>query len=210
MNRRKSTRGPQWQTNETATSPTQPSRPPTAQGRTPWRKEGLTVAAGTSADSTAGEAEADSETQATKEEVTDPKYERELEAYRHHITEARFDASKTFDKMLLTLGGGALGLSLTFLGSVARNPHRGSVKWLVLSWFVLVSVLLLTLMSQLTTQAAMTYILERIANGEPLDDDPPGGWRDTITGVFNYSAAGLFVLGVAFMVTFAFLNRPGA
>ena len=41
---------------------------------------------------------------------------------RQSLNDARFKVAETLDKALLTLSGGALGISMTFVKDIAKNP----------------------------------------------------------------------------------------
>ena len=57
----------------------------------------------------------------------------EFLAFRSKLTDWRFEVATSFDNALLTLSGGALGLSMTFLKDVSENPRR--IVILVIAWF---------------------------------------------------------------------------
>jgi hypothetical protein len=124
--------------------------------------------------------------------------------YRELLVNAHQSMAATFDKAIMTLSGGALGLSITFLHDVAPHPtHR---KLLATSWSCFVLSLLVTLISFVTSQAA---IKARIAE---LDDDssaPRAWWRPDSgkwTTWLNLSSAALLIAGAVFLVLFALYN----
>ena len=82
----------------------------------------------------------------------------EKEAYykiRQSYDEAELEASGRYDKWILTLSGGALGLSITFIEKLAKNPTPETLFWPKLSWGCLVISLLAALLSLVTSQSAI-------------------------------------------------------
>jgi hypothetical protein len=75
-------------------------------------------------------------------------------SYRDWLVKAHHVASQDFDKALMALSGGALGISLAFIHDVALHPHRKG--WLEVSWGSLAASLLLILVSFLTSQSALS------------------------------------------------------
>jgi heme exporter protein D len=122
------------------------------------------------------------------------------DAYREMLVAAHQKSSESYDKALMTLAGGALALSITFLHDIAPKPvHKG---WLAWSWALLALSLLLTVASFLLSQKA---ILREIAKRDAHDASPANRWtRGTTT--LNVLSGLLFILGVSCLVRFAFYN----
>jgi hypothetical protein len=131
--------------------------------------------------------------------------EREQDAlaeHRRHLVTALHTASQDFDKAVMTLAAGALGVSIAFVNSVAPNPR--ATFWLGLAWALFGTSLVFILASFITSQQAIRWEIEH------LQDDPPQDrpWKST-TRNLNYGAATAFVLGVCSLVVFALLNLGG-
>jgi hypothetical protein len=121
--------------------------------------------------------------------------------YRQALVEAHQKSSEAYDKAVMTLAGGALGISLAFVHQVAPNPtHKG---WLAWSWGLLALSLLLIFASFLASQwAILRQIKER--DGQevwPRWDVP--GWMTT---TLNLTSGAAFIMGVACLVRFAWFN----
>ena len=98
----------------------------------------------------------------------------------------------------MTLSGGALGISLAFIHDVAPHPRD---KWVLgLGWIMFAASLLLILLSFLTSERAVVGMVGRIDRNET--EIPRGKWTDYL----NWASAGAFILGVIFLVLFAWLN----
>lgn len=124
--------------------------------------------------------------------------ETDQDRFREWLVQAHHTASQDFDKAIMALAGGALGLSLTFVDDYAPNPTD---KWLLaVSWGLLALSLLVILVSYLTSQSALLAAIGRIDRDEEARG---GGW---LTPVLNWVAASALVVGVVFLVLFALYN----
>jgi hypothetical protein len=122
-------------------------------------------------------------------------------SYRETLVESHHTASQDFDKAIMTLAGGGLGLSIAFIHEVAPHPEH---LWAVgIAWGLLTASLLLIVFSFLTSQGA---ILARIAE---IDKRPTTRTQSSfgrLTLWLNIFSAGAFVIAVAFLVLFALYN----
>jgi hypothetical protein len=128
-----------------------------------------------------------------------------LEKYREWLVKSEHQASQDFDKAILTLAGGALGLSLVFIDPIKLTGLVREPWLLVLSWFSLASSLLAGLASLLTSRRALRTCIAQL-DGDRLGRETPGGRWAGFTEWLNLAAAGLLVGGVICLVTFAWLN----
>jgi hypothetical protein len=129
---------------------------------------------------------------------------------------AHHTASQDFDKAIMTLAAGALGLSITFIHEIAPKPTHH--RWLATSWGLLAASLLLVFVSYLASQRVLMHEIgdcdEAIAKALAKERDEPAPAprqkkRDLagpLTTWLNYLAAGVFVTGVALLVRFALYN----
>jgi hypothetical protein len=118
---------------------------------------------------------------------------------RARLVDHRLKASESFDRMVVTLAGGALGLTITFIHDIAPHPR---LLWSIYTgWALLALSLLFILLSYLTSIAAHDDIIEQMDEYVP-SVRRPRQW----TTWLNRSAAVLLVLGVIFVVTFACYN----
>jgi hypothetical protein len=121
--------------------------------------------------------------------------------YREMLVEKHHAASQDFDKLAVTLAGGALGLSVTFIHDIAPNPRHG---WVVLiAWASLTVSLVFVFLSLLTSQDAIRDLIEKMdKESDPIKLGP--GARRTLS--LNIGAAITLVVGLAFLVIFALVN----
>lgn len=128
---------------------------------------------------------------------------------RNSYNEAELEVSGRYDKWILTLSGGALGLSITFIEKIATNPTADTLFWLKLSWICLVLSLLAALLSLVTSQSAIRENRKELdlANSEqraPRLCFPR--WFTYFTNILNWGALLFFIFGVVFMCIFSFKN----
>ncbi len=124
--------------------------------------------------------------------------------YRDWLVKAHHTASQDFDKALMTLAGGALGISLAFIHDVAPHPHS---KWLIATgWGSLALSLLLIITSYLTSQEALWQAIGAVDNP---DKEPRPDRFGRATAVINWASAGCFIIGVVFVVIFAVYSLSG-
>ena len=122
-------------------------------------------------------------------------------SYRDWLVRAHHGASQDFDKALMTLAGGALGVSLAFIHDVAPHPqHKG---WVAVSWTLLAASLLLILTSFLTSQEALLSAITRSDRGEA---NPHKQRFARATVALNWLSGAAFIVGVACLVRFALYN----
>ena len=133
------------------------------------------------------------------------KTEDDLSEYRMHLQTAEQKSQEDFDKTVLSLSGGALGISFVFLKDVI-GPHPiinptllfvAWVAWGTSSFSVLASYYL----SHLALRKAIKQIDTRTIRTER-----PGGWFTIATIVLNAVGAILFLVGVFAITLFANAN----
>lgn len=128
--------------------------------------------------------------------VTDPVAE-----HRNWLRTAYEASSASYDKAVMTLAGGALAISLTFIHEIA--PHFRHKGYLGLAWASLALSLLVIFFSFWASQKALLSEMDKMDEGEAAEGK--GFWVST-TGWLNLGAGVAFVAGVVFLVIFAWHN----
>lgn len=82
--------------------------------------------------------------------------------FRRMYADSNRETSKLLDQSLLTLAGGALGLSLTFIRQVFPSPTLGSLPALLFAWVLFGSCILATLISLITSGHANERTTEQL------------------------------------------------
>ena len=117
---------------------------------------------------------------------------------RKRLTDLHDKATDSFDRAVMTLSGGALGISIAFIHNVAPHPKD---KWVIgTSWTFFAASLLLILVSFLTSERAIVRMVTQHDGG--TEEIP----RGKLTDYLNWASASAFVIGVTFLVSFALVN----
>jgi hypothetical protein len=130
---------------------------------------------------------------------------------RDGYDKAELEVSGRYDQWILTLSGGALAISITFIEKIAPVPAGHTLHWLKWSWFLFVVSLLGGLVSLLTSQSAIRE-QRRELDKAFQDRKPPTyrtrKWFTCLTNLLNWGSALVFVAGVSCLCMFAFTNAP--
>ena len=136
----------------------------------------------------------------------------ELERYRRRrnfLIDVGREASRSYDKYILTLAAGTFGLSLLFVERIATNPKEQTEWFLIAAWIAFGASILSTLLSFLFGQESCSKEIEI------LDAEYRGAIKDVIktknnfitwTKWLNIISMFLFIVGVVFLITFSSLN----
>lgn len=140
---------------------------------------------------------------------TQPLDEAAYLAARQSYDAAELEVSGRYDKWILTLAGGALGLSITFIEKIAANPSSQSLIWLKLAWAFLVAALLAALISLITSQSAIRENRAELDSAN-TEGRPPRlsfpRWFTRLTNFLNWASLTAFIAGVIFLCVFSFKN----
>ena len=141
------------------------------------------------------------------DENSGQEYQKQLKKWGESLEETSHRMQSEFDKAVLALSGGALGISMTFLKDIvlARGIHDGEALWL--AWCFWGASVTCTLISFYTSAAAFRKAIKQLRAGRHHEESP-GGSFDCFTKVLNFLAGGFFVAGVVSIVIFAATNLP--
>lgn len=130
---------------------------------------------------------------------------------RKSLFNAALDQTHLFDKAILTLASGALGLSLTFIRQII--PEGCEPKYiltLIFSWIFFSLSIISTVLSFLTSVKACTKQIEILEieffnkiNGESKDRK---NFYRKITSFFNVCSIIFFIIGIFLLARFSILN----
>lgn len=130
---------------------------------------------------------------------------------REGLNKMELEVSGRYDQWLLTLAGGALALSITFLDKIAPHPEPSTLRWLIVAWGFLLITLILGLVSLLTSQSAIRRqrdILDHMQEPQTAPSGPMKNRKATATRWLNVSSMVFFALGIVFLCVFSVLNPP--
>lgn len=134
---------------------------------------------------------------------------------RKMLLDTALDYAKSYDKYLLTLSGGALVLSMTFMKDVIGADPARDTEYLAWGWGLLIVAIGMSLFAIHQTPHAHDAYLE-ILDEEALSSNPR--WierararqrklvRPYVIVVLSYVSMTGFLLGVGFLTIFAFNN----
>ena len=128
---------------------------------------------------------------------------------RKLLIDAEREGSRSFDKAILTLAAGALGLSITFVDKIAPLPQAATLWLLVTSWISFGFSIIITLSSFITSQWACVRQREILdtqwLNSTQGQKSIKNRWT-RVTNALNVVSILSFVAGVIFLCLFAFVN----
>ncbi|MGD0785395.1 MAG: hypothetical protein ABR969_06250 [Sedimentisphaerales bacterium] len=126
--------------------------------------------------------------------------------YRQELANSKFKVAQDFDKALLTLSGGALGISMTFIKDIVTKPEY---KWiLVVSWTCFGLSIIILLLGFYVCRKAYTQeilFLDAIQEKVIKANNNKNTWSEA-TEVANISALVFFIIGLILLATFIFIN----
>lgn len=129
----------------------------------------------------------------------------EYSGYRKQLVEFEQKIGEGFDKTLIALSGGALGLSIAFIKDIVGAETIVSHYYLIASWSFwatsLGSILFAFYFGQLAYRKAITQVDNRTIKSENV-----GGIYGAIVSVLNAVGAVSFLLGVITIIIFSIKN----
>lgn len=125
--------------------------------------------------------------------------------YRSQLETLEQKSQENFDKTVLSLSGGALGISFAFIKDIVGSAPVTNPSLLFLAWMSwglsVVSVLISYFMSHLALRKA----IKQVDLGS-IRSSKPGGIADTLTAICNPLSGILFIIGVVFISIFVWQN----
>lgn len=129
----------------------------------------------------------------------------DLVDYRKFLVAAEQKSQEDFDKAVLTLSGGALGISFTFLKDIVGVNSITEPAFLIWSWRLWAGSILCVLFSYFLSHLSLRKAIAQV-DDQTIYDQKPGAMWSTWTACLNIAGAALFVLGVLMLTCFASIN----
>jgi len=141
-----------------------------------------------------------------KPDVSNNEYQIYLDE-RKSLFNSKYESSRSFDRAILTLSAGALGLSITFIKQIAPCPKNDTHIFIILSWICFGLSILSTLISFLTSQKACERQIKILENSfvEHSNNFKTNIYSKWTEGL-NVTSIILFIAGVVFLLIFSTLN----
>ncbi len=130
-----------------------------------------------------------------------------LGEYRKGLQTLEQQMQSEYDKAVMALSGGAIGVSMTFLKDVVLNPG-GQVRG---GWFLLAAWICWglsvgsTLYSFFTSACALRRAVRQVDENK-IYKELVGGRSNTVTKMLNICSGLLFIGGIGFIVVFTGKN----
>jgi hypothetical protein len=126
----------------------------------------------------------------------------EMLEYRNHLQRLEQDAQVDYDKAILALSGGALGISFAFFRGVLEHSNTAHAGALFYAWICWGLSLACAFISFYTAKCALRAAIKEVDDGKT----PPrfGGCYDKLTSFFNVAAGIFFLIGLIFATCFLY------
>ena len=134
-------------------------------------------------------------------------FEAQISDYRKGLLTLEQQMQSEYDKAILALSGGALGVSMTFLKDVVikQGVHGGG--YLLAAWVCWGLSITCTLFSYYTSAQALRRAVKQTED-RLIYLELAGGCFNLVTKALNITAGVLFMLGVVSIVIFVAHNLP--
>lgn len=86
----------------------------------------------------------------------------EKDPYLEQLNKAYIESSSQFDKQILYIASGALGISLAFIKDIVKLDVATNKVLLLLAWIFFGAVILLCILSHYTSLKAINYRIENL------------------------------------------------
>ena|ERR1051325_230287 len=131
--------------------------------------------------------------------------ERIIAEYRGLLTETEQKSQSEFDKCVLALSGGALGLTFTFAKNIIPAEVIVHPWYLLTAWVSWALSSTAVLLSFFFSTLALRKAIRQLDQGT-IGMGRPGGWWDCATSSLNLIGLVLFLTGLATAITFLSYN----
>jgi len=132
----------------------------------------------------------------------------DLKKYRDSLLETLRFLNESYDKMLIMLSGGALGLSITFLKDVISLATVKHSELIMFSWLALIVSLAAVLGRVLFGIEAYRKAVSQVDDGS-IYNGKPGGIYSVLTKGLHILSASSLLAGLVLIAIFSYLNVGG-
>lgn len=129
----------------------------------------------------------------------------DMRDYRNHILISEQKSIESYDKSILTLTAGGLGITLTFINSAISSGQVVQLQLLFWGWGFWVSAIIITLSSFYCSHLALRKTLCQI-DDETIHTSIPGGCYSKFIKVCNFFSGSFFIVGLVFVLYFTSTN----
>ena len=128
------------------------------------------------------------------------------QAYRQWLVQAEQKSQDDYDKSVLALSGGALGISFAFVKDIIGDKPI-ELAWLLIgAWITWAASTVVMLASYYVSRKALRKAIEQCDDKSIEDCEAPGGIFTKVLRGLNVTGALLFLVGVILMAFFVQAN----
>jgi hypothetical protein len=138
-------------------------------------------------------------------DMTEASEEKAAVEYRALLVQTQQKSQADFDKAVLTLSGGALGLSFAFTKDIVGGTNAHHSVFLLFAWIAWAASSTFILLSFFTSERAVHKAIIQLDRHMIADQRPGKAW-DIFTNIFNASGLILFLFGFVMMTVFLMYN----
>jgi hypothetical protein len=128
-----------------------------------------------------------------------------LKEYRKIVIAAEQKSQDDFDKTLIALSSGSLGISFAFVKDIIGTKQMTHSYYLLYAWTFWGLSLACILISFYFSHQSLRYVIRQIDN-KRIYNQKPGGVFSTITFILNIGSGISFIVGLILLIIFAFYN----
>ena len=128
-----------------------------------------------------------------------------LREYRDLLIAVEQKAQEDYDKTILSLSGGALGVSFAFVKDIVGSQPISQSWTLLASWIAWGTSVACVLGSFYASQRALRRAIKQV-DEDKIYNQSPGGFYSSLTASLNALGGILFLVGVVFIVIFVAHN----
>jgi len=129
----------------------------------------------------------------------------QTQEYRMFLLEADRKTQEDYDKAILSLAAGALGISIAFVKDIIGDVPATRPDLLAVAWAAWASSIACALVSLYSARFAIRKAISQV-DGTGPSHERVGGRASLLTSSLNALAGALFLAGVVFMSVFAINN----
>ena len=128
-----------------------------------------------------------------------------LTEYRDLLVRAGQRAQEDYDRNVIALSGGAIGVSLVFLRDVIKQSVKTSHPLMLAAWIAWGLSIATVVASYFFSKKALDTAIDQVDAGE-IRREKAGKSYSTVVSVLNPIGGGLFFAGVVLMAIFVYSN----
>jgi hypothetical protein len=131
--------------------------------------------------------------------------EKDLKEYRKGLIQTAINLNESYDKLTVTLAGGALALSIAFIKDIIKEIPIKAPVLLFMSWGMFIASLTCVFGSILFGITAHKKTLKQVDAGTIYNEEA-GGVFSKLTTFLHYSSFVLVIVGLSLITVFIYFN----